>query len=480
MRTLLRGGWVVGYRDGDHCLYRDGVVVVEDTKVLFVGHSYGKPVDEVVDLSDCIIGPGFIDTHVHMGIRAAHRLLQDAGRQDYFGQPRSHFSIARAGTTIPYEDFELGANYTVAELLRNGITTFVEFGANIGGHAEMAAAVAKQGIRAYVGPGYADIFLSADDEGRTVETVAPERGMALLAEAVEFIKKHDGSCDGRLRGILVPRESDVCTPELLEATRHAASELGVPIACHADYNIAEFFNVVTRYRATPIELLERTGLLGDDLVIGHCNFVAETKVLNYAGGRDLELIAESGATVSHCPINLARRGRSLRDWDAYRSAGVRIALGTDTWPRDMFMQMRNASYQGKILSGSYLAAPAADVFRAATTAGADALGRPDLGRLCADATADLIAVRPTGTRWGSVRDPVKSMVDCAVGDDVVLTMVDGRVLMRDGVLAEADIDDLTRRTFTAAEEFWDRLPEWDPLSQTAEQACPWSFDLMKP
>lgn len=85
--------------------------------------------------------------------------------------------------------------------------------------------------------------------------------------------------------------------------------------------------------------------------------------------------------------------------------------------------------------------------------GADALGRSDLGRRRADPTAELIAVRPTGTRWGSVRDPVKSMVGRGVADDVILTMVDVRVVMRDARLAEADIDDLALRSFAPAEEF---------------------------
>ena len=480
MRTIVRGGWVIGYAEGSHRLYRDGIVVVEDEQIMFVGHAYEGQADREIDARGKIVSPGFIDTHVHAGIRSAHRLLQDAGRPDFFGQPRSHFLIPREGTRIPYEAAPLSAGYTVAELLRNGTTTFVEIAGNYGGLEALAAEVGQRGLRAYLGPGFEDTFLVGDERGCIKEIHDQADGPRLLAAAREFIQTVNGTHGDRLRGILAPRESDVCSPDLLRAARQIADELGVPITCHASYNIAEFYNVVTRYRMTPIELLQHTGLLGPDLLIGHGNFPAETRVLNYSGGRDLELIAAAGATVAHSPVNLVRRGRSLDNWDRYRKAGVRLSLGTDTWPRDMMLQMRTASYMGKILTGSYLAAPAAEVYSAATLGGADALGRPDLGRLTPGAKADLIVVDTPGLRWGSVRDPVKSLVDCGVADDVELVMVDGRVLMENRQIPGVDLEALRREAQAAAEQFWARVPEWDPLQRTAEEACPWSFPLAGP
>jgi len=477
MRTLVRGGWVIGYADGGHRLYRDGVVVVEDDRVLYVGHRYDGRHDREIDARGKIVSPGLIDTHVHSGLRLAHRLLQDAGRQDFFGQPRSHFTVAREGTRIPYEPPELSARYTVAELLRNGTTTFVEIAGNYGGLEELAAEVGRRGLRCYVGPGFEDTFLVGDEQGRIKEIHDPARGWALLDEAKAFIRAVNGTHDDRVRGILAPRESDVCSLELLRAARETADELGVPITCHAAYNIAEFYEIVVRYRCTPIELLDRAGLLGPDLLIGHGNFPAETRVLNYSGGRDLELIAASGATVAHSPVNIVRRGRSLDNWDRYRKAGVKLSLGTDTWPRDLMWQMRTASYMGKTLTGSFLAAPAADVYSAATLGGADALGRPDLGRLAPGAKADLIVIDTPGLRWGAVRDPVKSMVDCGVGDDVELVMVDGQVLMENRQIPGCDLEALRREAQAFGETFWARLPEWNLLGQTHEEACPWSFPL---
>src|SRR5215468_6646353 len=138
MRTLVRGGWVVGFAGGGHTLVRDGVVAFEDDRIVHVGPRFDGTVDREIDARDKLVCPGFIDTHVHSGHRASHRLITDTGRPDYFGQPFFEISVPREGTRVDgdpryvrpddaaaREDLELNARYTVAEMLRGGITTFV-------------------------------------------------------------------------------------------------------------------------------------------------------------------------------------------------------------------------------------------------------------------------------------------------------------------------------------------------------------------
>ena len=97
--------------------------------------------------------------------------------------------------------------------------------------------------------------------------------------------------------------------------------------------------------------------------------------MNYSGSHDLEIMGSHRCSISHCPVNVARRGRFLDSWETYRKAGVNIALGTDTYPRDMILQMRNASYFGKVASRNLKAATAAAGVRGGD-AGRCALGRP--------------------------------------------------------------------------------------------------------
>jgi len=155
-----------------------------------------------------------------------------------------------------------------------------------------------------------------------------------------------------------------------------------------------------------------------------------------------------------------------------------MCLGSDTYPRDMIMNMRTASYLGKIMSHTYFAATSADVLRAATLGGAISVGRDDIGRLAPGALADIIIVDLSGRntlRYGPVRDPVKSVVECGVGDDVDTVIVDGKVVMEGAVIPGVDFAKLRAQAQAAAEQIWDTLGDWDPLGRTHEQACPWSY-----
>src|ERR1700675_921571 len=100
MRGLIRGGWVVGFAGGGHTLIRDGVVVWEGDRVVHVGSGFSGSVDEEIDARGRLVCPGFIDTHVHSGHRGSHRLISDAGRPDYFGQPFLEITVPRMGARI--------------------------------------------------------------------------------------------------------------------------------------------------------------------------------------------------------------------------------------------------------------------------------------------------------------------------------------------------------------------------------------------
>jgi 5-methylthioadenosine/S-adenosylhomocysteine deaminase len=216
------------------------------------------------------------------------------------------------------------------------------------------------------------------------------------------------------------------------------------------------------------------------LNIGHGNFTAEHPRLAYSGGNDIGLIGQHGCSVSHCAVNLARRARYLHHWSRYRDAGVNLTLGSDTYPRDMIMQMRTAAYFGKVMSGDLTAAPAQELFDAATVNAARSLGRDDLGRLAPGAKADIILIDLTGRdtlRYGPVRDPIRSLVECGIADDVETVIVDGRVCMESRAIPGADLAELRAQAQAAGEYIWDHWQEWDPQSRTAEQVNGWSFPL---
>jgi cytosine/adenosine deaminase-related metal-dependent hydrolase len=488
---MVKGGRVVGFESGRHDLQRNFQVVYEGARILYVGPKFEGHVDETIDASGQLVSPGFIDTHVHSGHRALHKLISDGGRPDFFGQPYLEVAVPRRGTRIEgYPNYltreeagsskvlELHSLFTVAELLRNGVTTFVELGSQVVVQEALWRQCERLGVRGYLGAGYDSGRWVGGDGGRLEHVQDEAEGLRAFREAVEFAKTIQEKGGELISPILVPRELDNCTVELLRRTARASRELGVPMATHASYNFIEFYETVRNHRMTPIELLESVEMLRPELNIGHANLIADNPRMNYSGARDLELMGRNRVSISHCPINIVRRARALDSWEKYQKAGVNITLGSDTYPRDMMMNMREASYHGKVMSHNLKAATAAEVFTAATLNGAKSLGRDDLGRLASGARADLICIDLSGRgtlRFGAVRDPIRSIVDCGVGDDVDTVIVNGVVRMRGGRIPGLDIDAVRGEAQLAAERIWSRLQNWDPLERTVDQMCPLSF-----
>lgn len=485
MRTLIQGGWVVGHGAHGHELIRDGSVVFESDRIIHVGHDFDGPVDARIDARGKLVSPGFIDSHVHSGHRALHRLLSDTGRPELLGQPFLEIALRRPGAAAAdprsaQGDLPLQARFTIAELLRNGITSFVEFGSNPRVLDALAAEVDALGIRAWLGAGYESYKWVADAQGRRRRKDDEAEGEHEMDQALAFIDKCAGRSGGRLNGLLVPRDTDTCSVALLERTARVSRERGLLVATHAAYNPWEFHDILSAHGCTPIELLDRIGLLRPQVLIGHGNFLAGPGRFHHAGGRDLEILAKSGATVSHCPINLIRRGRVLDSWLSYRAAGIPIALGTDTYPRDMIMQMRAASYMAKTVSRDYFAAPAEQLFDAVTLACARALGRDDIGRLAPGAKADIIVIDLSGgdtLRYGPVRDPIRTLIECGVGDDVETVIVDGRTCVAERRVIGVDLLALRQAAQAEAEQQWSGVAGWDPLGRTVDERSPWSFPL---
>jgi 5-methylthioadenosine/S-adenosylhomocysteine deaminase len=491
MRTRISCGWLVAHADGNHTLWRHAELVYEGNTVLFVGERFEGLVDHEIDARDKLVAPGFIDTHVHSGHRASHRLISDIGRGDYFGQPFLEISVAREGARVggdpryvrpddnsAAEELRLNAQFTVAELLRNGITTFVEFGSQLRVQQALLQTVGELGIRAYLGPGFDSGRWIGGDGGKLVRVVDEASGEREFDLALEFIERHQGAHGDRVRGILVPREIETCTVPLMRKAATAAQDRNLPVAIHAAYNVHEVFDIIREHQMTSVELLQEVGLMSDKLNIGHGNFTCDNPLMNYSGSHDLEIMGSHRCSISHCPVNVARRGRFLDNWESYRKAGVNIALGTDTYPRDMILQMRNASYFGKVASHNLKTATAAQVFEAATLGGAFSVGRNDIGRLAPGAKADIVIIDLTGRgtlRTGPVRDPIKSLVDCGIGDDVDTVIDDGVVRVENGRIPGIDFAELRAHAQAAGERIWSGWQNWDPRGRTAEEMSPYSF-----
>jgi cytosine/adenosine deaminase-related metal-dependent hydrolase len=210
------------------------------------------------------------------------------------------------------------------------------------------------------------------------------------------------------------------------------------IQVHAGQSPNEFARLRSQYGMTTIEYLQDTGLLGPDCMIGHGQIMTADGDLGSLGAHEVAALRDSQTTVVHLPWVKARRGGVINSIHKYRQMGVRQSLGTDTFPLDMFNDMRMAATVCRIVEHAVDVAPSHEVFTMATVGGADGLGRPDLGRLAAGCKADIVLVRIDTFKASPVYDPFKFLVLSATGDDVDRVIVDGRTVVQDGVVLNVD------------------------------------------
>ena len=484
MSIGIRGKWVIAFDGAGHRLLRDGIVVTEGQKIKSVGKSYSGKVDKWIDASHHVVIPGMICTHLHASSAPKDKtFIDDTGARHLYMSSLGE-NLTALGNSIRPSDHHIFAKYSMAELLRSGCTTMLEIGMVGTLGAEMTVKyVDELGIRAVEGCNVEDGSWERD-QGANLYTrwLGLDHGLELLDEAEKFVKRYDGALDGRLIGALYPSTVDRVSGALQKAVREKANELRCPVTIHAAQWVVEFQNMLRMYRRTPIEFLHDTGLLGRDLIIGHGWAIAGHPLVAYppVGGGDLEHLAKSGATVSHDPLVFAKRGNKMHSHSGYLRAGVNVSIGCDTSPQDMLNEMRVASYMSKVADWDCFSGSAREIFTSATLGGARGLRRDDLGRIASGALADIAVVDMETLNNVPCRDPVKGLVNNATRDDVKYVIVDGEIVVEDGVLLTVDEARLAREVQRASEAIWARIPENHYLGLSSDEVSPQSFKPWDP
>jgi cytosine/adenosine deaminase-related metal-dependent hydrolase len=282
-----------------------------------------------------------------------------------------------------------------------------------------------------------------------------------------------------VRGVVYPSILDYCTAELLTQSKKIAGDNGWLLQIHACQSLFEFHEILHRTTKTPIEWLNSLGILGPRTSLAHCFATTAHPDTTYRGGHDLELLAASGTTVAHCPVAISRRGNHLHTLDGYQRAGVNVAIGCDTFPRDMLNEMRVASTIAKVASGDVEFGSARAVVNAATLDAAKAIGRDDLGRLAPGASADLFAIDLRRLGVGPVRDPVDAALSSCYSRDIETVIIAGNTVVANGRIDGADEHTLLEQMQRESEAAWASVPGFHWTGGTADEIFPRSFPVVE-
>jgi cytosine/adenosine deaminase-related metal-dependent hydrolase len=406
----------------------DGAVVVEGTTIAAVGEAdalrdaYPDHERREVDL----VAPGLVGGHVHSVQSLGRGIADDAALLDWLFD-----AVLPMEAAMDAEATRAAAELGYLECLESGTTTVVDH-LSVHHAAEAFEAAVETGIRARLGK----VLMDRDSPDGLLEETD-----AALAESEALIEAYHGAADGRVRYAVTPRFAVTCSEACLRGCRELADRHeGVTIHTHASENEEEVAAVEADTGMRNVLWLDEVGLTGPDVTLAHCVHTNE---------REREVLAETDTVVTHCPSSNMKLASGIAPVHDYLDRGITVALGNDGPPcnntLDPFTEMRQASLLGKVDARDPTRLPAPTVLEMATTNGARAAGVDRLGTLREGQRADVIGLTTDRTRATPVHDPLSHLVYAAHGDDVVFTMVDGRVRYDDGEHVGIDADAVRER-----------------------------------
>jgi 5-methylthioadenosine/S-adenosylhomocysteine deaminase len=257
-----------------------------------------------------------------------------------------------------------------------------------------------------------------------------------LARAEAFLKEF--ASDDLIVPALAPHAMYTLDAKTLKAVRALADRYTAPVLIHLAETADESKTSMQRHKVSPTRYLESLNFWGPRTLAAHGVWLSAA---------DIGILARRKVGVSHNPESNMKLASGTAKVPALRRAGVAVGLGTDGAASnndlDMFEAMRQAAFLHKLTTNDPRTLPARDALAMATIEGARALGLQDqIGSLEPGKRADLIVVSVAGARQTPMYDPISHLVYVARGDDVTMTIVNGKILMRDRkvlTLNEAEI-----------------------------------------
>jgi 5-methylthioadenosine/S-adenosylhomocysteine deaminase len=398
--------------DAEGTILHGADVAVSGKLILGLGPApQGFVADEIIDATDHILMPGFFNAHTHSPMTLVRGWAEDLPFDRWLNE-----RIWTAETELTAEDVYWGAALAAAEMIRGGTVGFADHYFYMD---QVARVVVESGLRASLA--WCAFGLESGEIGTDLQGIA------------SFVQEWQGEGDGRVNTMLGPHSPYICTPLFLARTAAVAVRLGTGIHIHVAESMDQVQRSLAEYDLTPIELLDRNGVLDVPALLAHAIYLVES---------DIDILAAKGVTVAQCPTCHMKLGLGTTKVPELRAQGVNVALGTDGPASNnrlsMLQEARNAGLVQKARLSDPTALPGDVALRMATQNGARALGFLLSGEIAPGRSADLILVDCRSPRLRPRHDLVANLLYAADDGDVSDVMVAGQWLMRGRQLLTLD------------------------------------------
>src|SRR5437764_525572 len=408
---IITGGTVITM-DGARTIYDDGAVVVRGDTIVAVGPraeveaKYAS--SQTIDARGKLVLPGFINGHTHVPMTLFRGLHDDVTLNDWLYK----YIFPAEAKNVNEEFVRWGTRLAAAEQIRSGVTTFADMYYFEDAVAEETKAA---GMRGVLGETFID-FPAPDNKSEA----------EMLAYTEKFLKKWQG--DPLIHAAPAPHSIYTCSRKTLQDAAALARNYHAPILIHTGEMKKEWDDSQKQNGMSPVQYLDKVGLLGSDVVSAHCIFVDEA---------DRKTLAQRQVGCVHNPSSNMMLASGVSPVAEMRAAGVAVGLGTDgpagsNNDLDLMEEMDLAAKLAKITKMDPLALNAKAVVEMATIDGARALHmEKEVGSLDRGKKADMIMINLDRPHAVPMYDVYAQLAYALKGSDVDTVVIGGRVVTLD-------------------------------------------------
>ena len=406
----------IAYVDANFGVQQEGYIGTKDGKIAYVGREMPQEnFGEVYDGRGKLALPAFYNNHAHSPMTLLRGYAENLPLQRWLEERVFPFEDA-----MQDEDAYYGTMLSIAEMLRGGTASFTDM---YFFSEAVLKAVGESGVKCNFGRA---ITSFADGDIHDIQS---------FRESEALLKTYQNAFDGRVKLDMSLHAEYTNRRMVMEQFAQIAKEHGVHVHIHLSETEKENRECIERHGVSPTALFAACGVLDMPTTAAHCVWLTE---------EDRAILKEKDVTVATCPASNLKLGSGICDVQTLLEDGIRVTIGTDGAASNNKLDMLREMYLCALLPKGLHHRPEIvsekEILKMATLNGAVAQGRTDCGQLSVGAKADLTVLSVESPHMYPQTDLLCNVVYAGSGADVVLTMVDGKVLYANGEFTTIDIE----------------------------------------
>lgn len=443
---LIQDATIVTVNPRREILYHASLAI-DNGRIVELGDSaalLGKYPDakRIIDGTGKAVFPGMINTHNHLFQTNLKGMGDDKVLKDWL----TDMTFPSGGHLIP-EDCYCGAMIGCLEGIRSGVTTQLDYmypHPREGLDDAVVQVFRELGIRGIYGRGYMDC---GEEFGVWPEIM--QDAATIEADVRRLYASYHNACNGRIQVWLAPAITWGASEACMRMTKRLYDELDLHMAIHTAETMFDRESTFALHGMDDMEILVKYGLLGPKTLLVHCVQVTD---------RDIRMMKYYGAKVSHNPLSNMYLSSGVAPIPKMNLADIDVGLGTDgaasNNSNDMLEVLKAAALLQKVTHRDPTILTADKVLEMATIEGARCVGLAnEIGSLEPGKKADLFVFNPErNIKAIPMHHPVSTLVYASTMENVETVIVDGNIVMGDGVIPAIDEKAMIRRCRAQADD----------------------------